>query len=263
MAILVEACVDSVHGALAAEHAGAGRLELCANLVEGGTTPSGGMMRAVLRCVGIPVFAIVRPRGGDFLYDAAEIEVMLRDIEFAKSCDIHGIVSGALNPNGTIDEDGTSALIEAAHPLPFTFHRAFDVTRDLDESLDALQALGVQRVLTSGGAATALDGVDMIARLVRRGGDRIVVMAGGGVRRDNAAALVRATRVREVHLRGSRRADGRMAYRTPGVRIGRPFVPDEYAWDVTDGEEIAAVVAETAGAETAGAETASGATARP
>lgn len=242
MAILVEACVDSVQGAIAAERAGARRLELCANLVEGGTTPSGGMMRAVHRCVGIPVFAIVRPRGGDFLYDAADIEVMLRDIEFAKSCDVHGIVSGALNPNGTIDEDGTSALTEAAHPLPFTFHRAFDVTRDLDESLDALQALGVHRVLTSGGAATALEGAERIARLVRRGGDRIVVMAGGGVRRDNAAAVVAATHVREVHLRAARRMDGRMAYRASAVRIGRPFVPDEYAWDVTDPEEIAAVV---------------------
>ncbi|HMN09003.1 MAG TPA: copper homeostasis protein CutC [Gemmatimonadaceae bacterium] len=246
MAILVEACVDSVQGALAAEQAGAGRLELCANLVEGGTTPSGGMMRAVLRCVGIPVFAMVRPRGGDFLYDAAEIEVMLRDIEFAKSCDIHGIVSGALNPNGTIDEDGTSALIEAAHPLPFTFHRAFDVTRDLDESLDTLQALGVPRVLTSGGAASALEGAGMLARLVRRGGDRIVVMAGGGVRRDNAEAVVRAARVREVHLRGSRRADGRMTYRGPRLHVARPFVPDAYAWDVTDEAEIAAVVAEAA-----------------
>lgn len=242
MSILVEACVDSVQGAIAAEHAGAGRLELCANLVEGGTTPSGGMMRAVHRCVGIPVFAIVRPRGGDFLYDAADIEVMLRDIEFAKSCDIHGIVSGALNPNGTIDEDGTSALIEAAHPLPFTFHRAFDVTRDLDESLDALQALGVHRVLTSGGAATALEGSEMIARLVRRGGDRIVVMAGGGVRHDNAAEVVKATKVKEVHLRGSRRLEGRMAFRTPRVHISRSFVPDEYAWDVTDGAEIGAVV---------------------
>ncbi len=242
MSILVEACVDSVQGAIAAEHAGAGRLELCANLVEGGTTPSGGMMRAVHRCVGIPVFAIVRPRGGDFLYDAADIEVMLRDIEFAKSCDIHGIVSGALNPNGTIDEDGTSALIEAAHPLPFTFHRAFDVTRDLDESLDALQALGVHRVLTSGGAATALEGSEMIARLVRRGGDRIVVMAGGGVRHDNAADVVKATKVKEVHLRGSRRLEGRMAFRTPRVHISRSFVPDEYAWDVTDGAEIGAVV---------------------
>lgn len=242
MSILVEACVDSVQGAIAAEHAGAGRLELCANLVEGGTTPSGGMMRAVHRCVGIPVFAIVRPRGGDFLYDAADIEVMLRDIEFAKSCDIHGIVSGALNPNGTIDEDGTSALIEAAHPLPFTFHRAFDVTRDLDESLDALQALGVHRVLTSGGAATALEGSEMIARLVRRGGDRIVVMAGGGVRHDNAADVVKATKVKEVHLRGSRRLEGRMAFRTPRVHIARSFIPDEYAWDVTDGAEIGAVV---------------------
>lgn len=242
MPILVEACVDSVQGAMAAEQAGARRLELCANLVEGGTTPSAGMMRAVHRCVGIPAFAIVRPRGGDFLYDAADIEVMLRDIEYAKSCDVQGIVSGALNPNGTIDEDGTSALIEAAHPLPFTFHRAFDLTRDLDESLDALQALGVHRVLTSGGAATALEGAEMIARLVRRGADRIVVMAGGGVRRDTVAEVVRATRVREVHLRGSRRSEGRMAYRATDVRIGRPFVPDEYAWDVTDGDEIAEVV---------------------
>ena len=242
MAILVEACVDSVQGAIAAEHAGAGRLELCANLVEGGTTPSGGMLRAVHRCVRIPVFAMVRPRGGDFLYDAADIEVMLRDIEFAKSCDIHGIVSGALNPNGTIDEDGTSALIEAAHPLPFTFHRAFDATRDLDESLDALQALGVQRVLTSGGAATAAEGAGMLARLVRRGGDRIVVMAGGGVRRDNVGEVVRAARVREVHLRGSRRADGRMVYRGDRVRLARPFVPDDYAWEMTDADEIGAVV---------------------
>jgi copper homeostasis protein len=250
MPILVEACVDSVQGAIAAEQAGARRLELCANLVEGGTTPSGGMMRAVHRCVGIPVFAIVRPRGGDFLYDAADIEVMLRDIEFAKACDVHGIVSGALNPNGTIDEDGTSALIEAAHPLPFTFHRAFDVTRDLDESLDALQALGVHRVLTSGGAPTAREGAEMIARLVRRGGDRIVVMAGGGVRRDNAAEVVRATRVRELHLRGAHRVDGRMAYRATRVRIGRPFVPDEYAWDVTDGQEIAEVVRAAASAAT-------------
>ena len=242
MPILVEACVDSVQGAIAAERAGARRLELCANLVEGGTTPSAGMMSAVHRCVGIPVFAIVRPRGGDFLYDAADIEVMLRDIEFAKSCDIHGIVSGALNPNGTIDEDGTSALLEAAHPLPFTFHRAFDVTRDLDESLDALQALGAHRVLTSGGAPTAPEGVEMIARLVRRGGDRIVVMAGGGVRHGNAAQVVKGTKVKEVHLRGSRRLEGRMAYRAPHVHIGRAFVPDEYAWDVTDGAEIGAVV---------------------
>jgi len=242
MSIVVEACVDSVQGAIAAERAGAGRLELCANLVEGGTTPSGGMMRAVLRCVGLPVFVMVRPRGGDFVYDAADIEVMLRDIEFAKACDVHGIVSGALNPNGTIDEDGTSALIEAAHPLPFTFHRAMDITRDLDESLDALQAIGVHRVLSSGGRATALEGRDMLARLVRRGGDRIVVMAGGGVRRGNVAEVVRSTRVREVHLRGSRRVSGRMEFRTSDPGIARPFSPDPYAWDATDGDEIGAVV---------------------
>ena len=247
MRILVEACVDSVQGAIAAEHAGAARLELCANLVEGGTTPSGGMMRAVLRCVGVPVFAMVRPRGGDFLYDAADIEVMLRDIEFAKSCDVQGIVSGALNPNGTIDEDGTSALLEASHPLPFTFHRAFDVTRDLDESLDALQALGAQRVLTSGGAPTAAEGEEKLARLVRRGGERIVILAGGGVRRDNVSHLVQATKVREVHLRPTSRVESRMRHRSERVQIGRSFTPDEYAWTGTDGGEIEAVVRAVSG----------------
>ncbi|MEO6445682.1 MAG: copper homeostasis protein CutC [Gemmatimonadaceae bacterium] len=242
MRILVEACVDSVQGAIAAERAGAGRLELCANLVEGGTTPSGGMMRAVLRCVGIPVYVMVRPRGGDFLYDAADIEVMLRDIEFAKSCEVQGIVSGALNPNGTIDEDGTSALLEAAHPLPFTFHKAIDVTRDPAEAIDALQALGAQRVLTSGGAATAVEGAEMIARLVRRAGDRIVVMAGGGVRHTNVDALVQATRVHEVHLRPAERVESRMRHRSPHVLPGQPFVPEPYAWTGTDAEELGAVV---------------------
>ena len=242
MAILVEACVDAVQGALDAERAGAARVELCANLAEGGTTPSAGMLRAVTRCVALPVFALVRPRGGDFVYDAAEIEVMLRDIEYAKAYDAQGIVSGALNPDGTVDEDGTSALLEAAHPLPFTFHRALDATRDLDEALDTLQAIGVPRVLTSGGAPTALEGTAAIARLVRRGGGRIVVMAGGGVRRGHVADLVQATHVPEVHLRGAHRVDGRMAWRGSRARPATPFVADAYAWDATDPAEIAAVV---------------------
>ena len=241
MNVLVEACVDSVRGALAAERAGAGRLELCANLVEGGTTPSAGMMRATARCTRLPVFAIVRPRGGDFVYDAAEIEVMLRDVEAAQGCDVHGIVSGALNPNGTVDEDGTAALIEAAHPLPFTFHRAFDLTRDLEESLDTLQALGVPRVLTSGGAATAVEGCAMIARLVRRAGNRIVVMAGGGIRADNAPRVVRDGRVREVHMRGAMRVESRMTYRAT-ASIARAYEPDDYAWSGTDEAAIREVV---------------------
>ncbi len=247
MNVLVEACVDSVQGALAAERAGAERLELCANLVEGGTTPSAGMLRATIRCTRLPVFAMVRPRGGDFVFDAAEIEVMLRDVEGAKACEVHGIVSGALNPNGTIDEDGTAALIEAAHPLPFTFHRAFDHTRDLEEALDALQALGVQRVLTSGGAATALDGAATIARLVRRCGNRLVVMAGGGIRADNAAQVVEATKVSELHMRGAMRVESRMTYRTPSAPIARHYDGDDFAWSGTDERAIRDVVLRVSG----------------
>jgi copper homeostasis protein len=242
MNVIVEACVDSVQGALAGERAGAERLELCANLVEGGTTPSAGMMRATVRCTRLPVFVMVRPRGGDFVYDAAEIEVMLRDVEGAKGCDVHGIVSGALNPNGTIDEDGTAALIEAAHPLPFTFHRAFDLTRDLDESLDTLQALGVQRVLTSGGAATALDGSAAIAKLVRRAGNRIIVIAGGGIRGENVARVVEVTGVSEVHMRGAIRIESRMTFRSPTASISRPHDGDDFAWSGTDEQAIRQVV---------------------
>ena len=240
--ILVEACVDSVDGALSAARAGAGRLELCANLVEGGTTPSVGMMRAVVHRVALPVHVMIRPRGGDFLYSAEEIEVMLRDVEGAKGCGVHGIVSGALHPHGTVDEDGTAALIEAAFPLPFTFHRAIDVTRDPSEALDALHALGVRRVLTSGGAATAAEGAATIAHLVGRARDRVVVMAGGGVRRDNVAALVEATGVREVHLRAATRVESRMTHRPHHVQIARPYTAEELAWSGTDEGEIRAVV---------------------
>ncbi len=240
--VLVEACVDSVEGAVAAERAGALRVELCANLGEGGTTPSAGMVRAVLHRVAVPVFVMVRPRGGDFLYTAEEIDVMLRDVEGAKSFGAHGIVSGALHPHGTVDEDGTSALIEAAHPLPFTFHRALDVTRDLEEALDALMAAGARRVLTSGGAATAADGIARIARLVRRARERLTVMAGGGVRRDNVASIVAGTGVREVHLRAPVRVESGMTHRVRAVAIAKSHAADESGWDGTDEGEIRAVV---------------------
>ncbi len=243
--VLVEACVDSVEGAVAAERAGALRLELCAGLVEGGTTPSAGLVRAVLDRVSVPVFVMVRPRGGDFLYSADELDVMLRDVEGAKSLGAQGVVSGVLHPHGAVDEDGTSALLEAAAPLPFTFHRAIDVTRDLEEALDVLLALGARRVLTSGGAATAADGAERIGRLVRQAGDRLVVMAGGGVRRHNVASIVAATGVREVHLRAPVRVESRMAHRPPSVGIAGPHAPEELAWLGTDEGEIRAVVERT------------------
>lgn len=240
--MLIEACIDSLDDALAAERAGAGRVELCANLFEGGTTPSIGLIRSVVAHVHLPVFVIVRPRGGDFLYSAGEIEVMLRDIEAAKAAGAHGIVSGALHAHGAIDEEGTEALLEAAAPLPFTCHRAFDMTGDLDESLDVLMALGASRVLTSGGAATAMDGATALARLRERAGARLDIVAGGGVRAAHIAALARATGVREYHIGARRRVETRMRHETP-ARIAKPVVIEDGTWFEADATEFAASVA--------------------
>jgi copper homeostasis protein len=241
MTVLVEACVDSVADAVAAERAGAGRVELCANLLEGGTTPSIGMIRAAVAKGRLPIFPIIRARGGDFLYSADEIEVMLRDIEAAKGAGAHGIVGGALHPNGTVDEDGTEALLEAAAPLPFTFHRAFDQVRDVDEALDACMALGVARILTSGGAVSAIEGAESIRRLRLKAGERLVVMAGGGVRADHVRQLVERAGVQEMHLGPRRAATSAMKVRAGSARIGtRP--DDGRTWQELDADALAAVV---------------------
>src|SRR5256714_14191101 len=191
--ILVEACVDSIESALAAARGGAHRIELCANLIEGGTTPSAGTLAVCRARLDIPIFVLIRPRGGDFLYSAAELAVMLEDIRRAKEAGAQGIVTGVLRADGDIDTDRTRELSDAARPLQVTFHRAFDVCRDAGRALETLIALGVERVLTSGQAATALEGADTIAGLVRRAAGRIVVLSGAGVTEDTLSARWPAT----------------------------------------------------------------------
>src|SRR2546425_1051672 len=172
--ILIEACIDSVESALAAEAGGAGRVELCDNLIEGGTTPSAGTIAECRACIGIPIFMMIRPRGGDFLYSEVEREVMRRDIAHAKTLGADGVVLGLLERDGTVDVERTRPLVDAARPLAVTFHRAIDVARDPEEALDALVAMGVDRVLTSGQAATALEGAVVIGGLVRRARGRLL-----------------------------------------------------------------------------------------
>ena len=225
--VLFEACVDSVASAIAASDGGADRIELCDNLIEGGTTPSAGMIGRCVARVTIPVVVIIRPRGGDFLYDADEAWVMERDIEVAAESGASGVVIGALAPDGTIDAALTRRLIERARPLSVTFHRAFDMTRDLRRSLDTLLELGVDRVLTSGGALTALEGAASIAALVSHANGKIAVMAGGGVRSAHAAGLVGLTGVREVHARLSESAASEMRFRA-GTGVSHLFTPNEY-----------------------------------
>jgi len=230
--VLVEACVDSIESALAAAAGGAHRIELCANLVEGGTTPSAGTLAMCRMRLRIPIFVLVRPRGGDFLYSAAELGVMLEDIRRVKDAGAHGVVVGMLRADGAIDGERTQQLIAAARPLQVTFHRAFDVSRDAGEALETLIGLGVERVLTSGQAATAPQGADAIARLVRRAAGRIGVLPGGGITAENV----------EVHLTGAvtRRSD--MAFRAPQVEIGNVAPRSAYEWSVTDAEQIRRVI---------------------
>ena len=245
--VLVEACVDSIESALAAAAGGAQRMELCANLVEGGTTPSAGTLAECRRRLDIPICVLVRPRAGDFLYSAPEFAVLLEDVRRAKEAGAAGVVIGVLQSNGTIDKDRTSQLIAAARPLQVTFHRAFDVCRDAAEALDALIALGVERVLTSGQAPTAPQGVATIARLVRQAAGRIGILPGGGITPENVVALVQATGVSEVHLTGAAPRESDMAFRAPQVEIGSTAPRSEYEWNVTDAARIRQVVTELGG----------------
>jgi copper homeostasis protein len=201
----LEVCVETLAEAIQAAAAGASRLEVCACMSESGTTPSIGLVSAIVEHVALPAFVMIRPRGGDFSFDDSELDVMRRDIEALKRAGARGIVSGALEPGGTIDREATRSLVEAAAPLPFTFHRAFDLAPELESALDVLRSIGVSRILTSGGASTALVGADAIARLARRAGNAMTIVAGGGVRADHVAELVERTGVTEVHARPTRR----------------------------------------------------------
>lgn len=240
--VLVEACVESVESAVAAAAGGADRVELCDDLVEGGTTPSAGSIRLARERLDLGICVMIRPRGGDFLYTDLEFEIMRDDIAVAKRLGADGVVLGLLRADGRIDRERTARLVDDAAPLPVTFHRAFDVSRDPMESLETLVGLGVRRVLTSGQKASALEGVDLIRRLVDTAGDRITILAGGGLTADNAAQLVTATGVREVHVYAPGRYPSPMEYRNDTVPMGMDYRPEEYVRTVTDPARIRAVV---------------------
>jgi copper homeostasis protein len=238
----VEICVDSPAGAQAAERGGADRVELCASLLEGGTTPSAGCIAAVRRTVKIGLHVIIRPRGGDFLYSPAEIEIMREDIRVAKSLGADGIVLGCLTADGNIARSQTAELIALARPLKVAFHRAFDMCRDPRAGLEELVALGVDVLLTSGQEESCLEGAETIAALQKQAAGRIVVMAGGGITPRNVHRIVAATGVNEVHLSARRTVESTMEYRNTRCFMGGALRPPEFSLKTTDETAVRSVV---------------------
>lgn len=239
--ILIEVCANSVESALAGQAGGAARVELCAALLEGGLTPSPAVIALARERLHIPLNVLIRPRGGDFCYSEMEFAVMQRDVEFCKRAGVDGVVLGLLQPDGSVDGARTRALVAAARPLSVTFHRAFDMTADAFRALDDVLALGVERLLTSGQRGRAVEGKELIAELVRRAGDRLIVMPGAGINEYNLGELIATTGAREYHLSGQTNVASRMVHRNPHVFMGVPGLP-EYDIGVTDQEKIRRVV---------------------
>jgi copper homeostasis protein len=242
MSLIFEVCVDSAEAAVAAEEGGADRVELCSDLLEGGLTPSHGTLAVARARLRVGIMAMVRPRGGDFCYSDTEFAVMREDLLAAK-----GVVLGLLNPDGTVDRPRTAELIALARPLPVTFHRAFDVSRDPFEALETLIGLGIDRVLTSGQEPTVLEGLDLIVALVKRAAGRIIVMPGGGITTRTVGRIAPVSGATELHFASLEPREGRMAYRNPRVFMGGTLRPPEYAQDVTRPESVAAVIAAARG----------------
>ncbi len=235
--VLVEVCVDSVASAAAAERGGAARVELCGSLIEGGITPSAGLIEMTRAAVSVDLHVMIRPRGGDFFYDAEEFETMRRDIAVAKQLGANGVVFGILEVHGNVDVARTRQLATAARPLTVTFHRAFDMTADLLQALDDICATGADRVLTSGGESTSLEGEETIAQLVRRAQGRIVIMAGSGLKPETARSLVDHTGVREIHVGLRSAIPSPMLHRNPRISMGS-LADHEYQRLVVLEEEV-------------------------
>jgi copper homeostasis protein len=207
----IEVCAYSLESCINAQAGGAGRIELCGGLGEGGTTPSAGMLEMVKEYIQIPVYVMIRPRGGDFVYDFFEEEIMRKDIATAKKLGADGVVLGILHPDGQVDVERTKALVEFAHPLKVTFHRAFDLTPDPIKALAAVIATGAERILTSGQRASAPEALELLSQLSEKANGAIEIMAGGGVNHTNAAALAQAG----VHFVLAAKSFSLMAFQWP------------------------------------------------
>ena len=236
----LEICIDSVESAIAAERGGAQRVELCADLLEGGITPSAGMIAAVRSHISIGLYVMIRPRGGDFCYSALEFEVMQAEIEHARALGADGVVLGILDQEARVDIPRTRQLVEFARPLPVTFHRAIDMTPDLPAALEDVISTGAACILTSGGAPNVTTGMNQIAQMVRIAGGRITIMPGAGVCPDNITALAKATGATHFHSTARTPLPSPIRFRKQGIAMGD--IPDrEYDRFTVSEEKVRAL----------------------
>ena len=235
---LIEICVEGIDGLSAAQAAGADRVELCASLLEGGLTPSMGVIRQALKIATIPFHVIIRPRGGDFLYSELEYQTMLDDVRACRELRVAGVVFGCLTADGRIDEARMTALSAAARPMKITCHRAFDMTRDPEEAIEALVRSGVDRVLTSGQRDTALLGLDILKRTHDAARGRIKIMVCGALDETNIAEVLRRSEGDELHFSALHTVPSGMAFRNPNVGMGGTAYEREFEVTLTDQDAV-------------------------
>ncbi len=231
MSLPLEICVFNTATAIAAAEAGADRIELCENYANGGTTPSYGYLKTTREKVSIPIFPMIRPRGGDYFHRPEEIEIIQKDIALCKELGFDGVVFGLLNRDGSIDRENTARLVELAYPLDVTFHRAFDRCKNPLEALETIIACGCTRILTSGQYPKAPDGKALIKELVDLADDRIIIMPGSGINSNNLAEMMAYTGAKEFHT------SARIMRSSP-TEYMNPLIPEDFSQDFTDADEI-------------------------
>ena len=241
--ITLEVCANSASSALAAQEGGAVRVELCENLNEGGTTPSYGDILMTRKLLHIKLYVLIRPRGGDFLYNDLEFKIMCADVNNCVDAGCDGIVIGLLNADGTIDKKRCAELIKPARQLGVgvTFHRAFDMCADMYQALEDIIDLGCERILTSGGKSTAMEGAATIAHLVEKAAGRIIIMPGSGVNESNAADLVHFTGVTQIHSSARVKVQSKMQFKNDHILMGDGLT-DEYSCDISDAARVANII---------------------
>ncbi|MDR1950760.1 MAG: copper homeostasis protein CutC [Bacteroidales bacterium] len=240
---IIEICVDSLDSSLVAQNAGAYRVELCANLLEGGTTPSFALIETARKLLTkTKLYVLVRPRGGDFLYNDLEFEILKSDIHHCGKIGCDGVVIGLLNSNGTIDMTRNLELVKIAkrYSMGVTFHRAFDRCVDLFQGLEDVINLGCERILTSGGKNTAIEGAEVIAQLIEKANGRIIIMPGAGLTPENVSELIEKTRTTEIHGTFRSQYPSKMNYKNPVFALSGsvPTLLDEYSIWLADAEKI-------------------------